>query len=595
MSHAERSEPMKTLVEQLRERLVQGFAACGVGEDLLEKVNVSQAADLRFGDYQSNAAMVLAKAVKQNPRALAEAVLEKTEAGDLAVMETAGPGFLNFRVRPEAFAAHLGAMLADERLGVTKAEDRFRIVIDFSAPNVAKPMHVGHLRSTFIGDALARVARFLGHEVITDNHIGDWGTQFGMVIWAWKRELDRAALERDPLAELLRLYRVANSQSKEDESVRDACRQELVALQQGDPGNLEIWEECVRLSRNGLQVIYDRLGIHFDHWLGESCYNDRLESVVDSLLEAGQARESDGAICVFSDGQSEPARDPFQIKRKDGWEDQAMIVRKRDGGFNYATTDVATIDYRVEEFDADWIWYVVDDRQSLHFRQLFEVARRRGHHVGLSHIAFGKILGKDGTPLKTRAGDLPLLSDLLEDAVQAARESSEGRSRLESDEERESLAETIGISAIKFMELSHHRASDYVFDLDKMVSMEGDTAPYLQNAYVRCRTIFSKLDEEAVLDGEGLQLATEEEIHLARMLSRFGEAVPAVLDDFRPNLLASYLLELARSYHSFYHVSPVLKAEDAAVRKTRLVLCELTSRVLRHGLELLGIGLPERM
>lgn len=583
-----------TLADLLRERLRAGFAACGIEGEDLERVEVTQAADLRFGDYQSNAAMVLAKAARRNPRALAEAARDATDASELAQVEVAGPGFLNFRVKPDAFAGHLGNMLGDERLGVPLSEDKFRIVIDFSAPNVAKPMHVGHIRSTIIGDALARVAEFLGHEVITDNHIGDWGTQFGMVIWAWKREVDREALERDPLNELLRLYRVANSQSKEDETIREQCRQELVDLQRGDPGNLEIWEECVRLSRNGLQEIYDRLNVHFDHWLGESCYNDRLAGVVDSLVESGLARESEGAICVFSNGEGDPGEDPFKIRKGEQWEDKPMIVRKSDGGFNYATTDIATIDYRVEEFDADWAWYVVDHRQSDHFRQLFSLARRRGHQLALSHISFGTILGRDGTPLKTRAGDLPQLGDVLDDAVKAARASSEGRSRVESEEEREALAQMIGVSAIKFMELSHHRATDYVFDIERMVAMEGDTAPYLQYSYVRCCSIFRKLEGELSLDGEGLELLEEEERHLARMLARFGETVPVVLDDFRPHLLAHYLLELARAYHSFFQVCPVLISEGA-VRKTRLVLCELTARVLKKGLALLGIEVPERM
>lgn len=583
-----------SLVEILKERLRAGCAACGIGEEELEKVGVTQAADLRFGDYQSNAAMVLAKAVKQSPRSLAEAVAEVTEVSDLAEVEIAGPGFLNFRVRTEAFAGCLGDLLEDGRLGVERVRTPHRIVIDFSAPNVAKPMHVGHLRSTFIGDALARIGRFLGHEVITDNHIGDWGTQFGMVIWAWKRELDRSALEDDSLNELLRLYRTANGRCAEDESVKEECRQELVALQQGDENNLAIWKECVGLSREGLQLIYDHLEVSFDHWLGESSYNKRLPGVVEDLIETGLARESDGAVCVFSDNSADPGKDPFKIQKEGRWEDKPMIVRKSDGGFNYATTDIATVDYRVEELQADCAWYVVDHRQGDHFKQLFAVAARRGREIQLEHISFGTILGKDGKPLKTRAGDLPLLSDLLDDAIQAARESSEGRSRVEDEGEREALAELIGISAVKFMELSHHRGSDYIFDLEKMVSMEGDTAPYLQYSYVRCRSIFGKLGEEVALDGEGLELSDEKEIHLARMLTRFGETVPVVLDGFRPNLLASYLLELARAYHSFFQSCPILKSEGA-VRKTRLVLCELTARVLRKGLDLLGIAVPERM
>jgi arginyl-tRNA synthetase len=586
-----------TILQFLEIRLREAVRACGFAGDDLARVSVTQAADLRFGDYQSNVAMVLAKAAKRNPRELAGEIMGRTEVEGMAGIEIAGPGFLNFRVAPAAFADRVGALLEDDRLGVPLAAEPRTVVVDFSAPNIAKPMHVGHIRSTIIGDALSRLARFLGHRVITDNHVGDWGTQFGMVIWAWKREeggVDRKALDSDPLAELLRLYRLANGASKEDEAVREECREELVKLQQGDPGNLEIWEECVRLSRNGLQRIYGRLNVHFDHWLGESCYNERLEGVVEGLLASGLARQSEGAICVFSDGEGPEERDPFRICRDGGWQDNPMIVRKRDGGFNYSTSDIATIDHRLEEFEAEAVWYVVDHRQSLHFRQLFALSARRGLSADFAHVSFGTILGKDGKPLKTRAGDLPQLEDLLDDAVSEARRSAEERSRLETAAEKDALAELIGISAVKFTELSHHRTSDYIFDLEKMVAMEGDTAPYLQYSYVRCRSIFRKLGEEVRLDREGLVLAASEEIHLARMLARYGEAVPTVLDGFRPNLLANYLLELARAYHSFFQACPVLKAEGAS-RKTRLVLCELTARILQQGLGLLGIEVPERM
>jgi len=538
--------------------------------------------------------MVLSKSAKRSPRDLAEALKASIEVGDIGEVEIAGPGFLNFQVSAPAYAKRLSGLMDDDRLGVEPVENPRRIVIDFSAPNVAKPMHVGHLRSTFIGDSLARIGRFLGHDVISDNHIGDWGTQFGMVIWAWKRSLDRKSLEDNPLNELLRLYRAASERCGEDDVVREECRKELVALQQGDEENLSIWRECVSLSREGLEVIYDRLGVSFDHWLGESSYNDRLSDVVDDLVEEGLARESDGAMCVFSAGLEDPGVDPFKIQKDGDWEDKPMIVRKSDGGFNYATTDIATVDYRLEELRADAAWYVVDHRQGDHFKQLFAVAARRGCRIELEHVSFGTILGKDGKPLKTRSGDLPLLSDLLDDAVEAARKSSEGRSRVEKQEERDALAELIGISAIKFMELSHHRTSDYIFDLDKMVSMDGDTAPYLQYSYVRCRSIFAKMGGDYVPDGSALELSEERELHLARMLVRFGEIVPIVLEGFRPNFLAGYLLELARAYHSFFQSCPVLKSEGV-IRGTRLALCELTARVLRQGLELLGIEVPERM
>ena len=583
-----------TLLRVLQERLRAACVDCGIEESDAGKASLSHAADLRFGDYQSNVAMVLSKSAKRSPRDLAEALKASIEVGDIGEVEIAGPGFLNFQVSAPAYAKRLSGLMDDDRLGVEPVENPRRIVIDFSAPNVAKPMHVGHLRSTFIGDSLARIGRFLGHDVISDNHIGDWGTQFGMVIWAWKRSLDRKSLEDNPLNELLRLYRAASERCGEDDVVREECRKELVALQQGDEENLSIWRECVSLSREGLEVIYDRLGVSFDHWLGESSYNDRLSDVVDDLVEEGLARESDGAMCVFSAGLEDPGVDPFKIQKDGDWEDKPMIVRKSDGGFNYATTDIATVDYRLEELRADAAWYVVDHRQGDHFKQLFAVAARRGCRIELEHVSFGTILGKDGKPLKTRSGDLPLLSDLLDDAVEAARKSSEGRSRVEKQEERDALAELIGISAIKFMELSHHRTSDYIFDLDKMVSMDGDTAPYLQYSYVRCRSIFARMGGDYVPDGSALELSEERELHLARMLVRFGEIVPIVLEGFRPNFLAGYLLELARAYHSFFQSCPVLKSEGV-IRDTRLALCELTARVLRQGLELLGIEVPERM
>ena len=583
-----------TLAEELKGRLRAGLAACGFDEAVLERVGVSQSADLRFGDYQSNAAMVLAKEAKQNPRALAEAVVAKTDVSGLAEMEIAGPGFLNFRVLPEAFAKRVAGLCGDERLGVAQVTEPERIVLDFSAPNVAKPMHVGHIRSTIIGDSLSRIGRFLGHEVITDNHLGDWGTQFGMVVWAWKKELNREALEADPLAELLRLYRLASEGGKADEVIREACRKELVKLQQGDAENFAIWTECVGYSLRGLERMYVRLGVEFDHWKGESSYNERLQRVVDSLIAAGLARESNGALCVFSSGEGKPEEDPFRIQKKEGWEDNPMLVRKSDGGFNYATTDLATIDFRVEEWGAKKILYVVDHRQSLHFRQLFDVARRRGYDLDLAHVSFGTILGKDGKPLKTRSGDLPQLEDVLNDARDAARVTIEERSKLDDAAEKDALAELIGISAVKFTELSHHRMSDYVFDLEKMVALEGDTAPYLQYSYVRVRSIFRKVEGEVDLKAVAVQLEEDAEVHLARMLVRFGETVPVVLDDYRPNLLATYLLELARAFHSFFEACPVLKAEEG-VRNSRLVLCDTTARVLEKGLSLLGIAVPERM
>lgn len=557
-------------------------------------VQVTASQDLRFGDYQANTAMVLAKRLKMNPRELATQLVEKMETQGLAECEIAGPGFINFKLTNLAWSQKVKEILGDENLGVNTAESPRNIIIDFSSPNVAKPMHVGHIRSTIIGDTLSRVARFLGHKVITDNHIGDWGTQFGKVIYGWKNFLNEDALKEDALAELLRLYKSVHESSKDDEAIADACRDELVKLQQGDEENFKIWKVCVELSVEGLQKIYDRLDISFDHWLGESFYNEMMESAVDGLIKAGIARESEGAICVFSGGELPEKKDPFRINRDGEWQDIPMIVRKKDGGYGYAASDIATIDYRLKEWNAEEILYVVDARQAAHFNQLFDIAKRRGIEAQMEHVSFGTINGKDGKPLKTREGDLPQLEDILTDAITAAANVLEEKSGHLPDEEKKELAETIGIGSVKFFELSHHRSSDYIFDLEKMVALQGDTAPYLMYSLVRVKSIFRKLDQQPDLSDITPEITEEAEIHLSRMLSRFGEVLPTVLEGYKPNALSSYLIELARSFHSFFEACPVLKSEGN-VQLTRLALCEATAQVLSQGLNLLGIKAPERM
>lgn len=554
-----------------------------VGVDLPEgfQVQVESAADLRFGDYQSNAAMILAKRLRTNPRELAAKLIELMELGDLAVADIAGPGFINFRVTHSAWSKRMSALLGDDRLGVALASPVQTIVVDFSAPNVAKPMHVGHIRSTIIGDSLSRTARFLGHEVITDNHIGDWGTQFGMIIHGWKTVLKESDLEADPVAELLRVYRTVNALCGEDDAVRETCKQELVKLQGGDAENLKIWEKCVDLSKQGLQGIYDRLDVGFDHWYGESFYNDRLAPLVDEMLESGVARESEGAVCVFFDGDAK-------------LDDKPAIVRKADGGFLYATTDLATIDFRVQQWHADQIWYVVGAPQQLHFQQIFEATRKRGQNPSMHHIAFGSILGEDRKLMKTRSGDNVQLVDVLDEAVERADRVIGEKNPDMDPAERAEVASIVGIGSVKFAELSQHRMTDYVFSWDRMLALQGDTAPYLQYSYVRVRSIFRKLDGQINIDPSALSIEADAEVHLARMLVRFGETVPILLDDFRPNLLANYLLELAKAFHSFFEACPVLKSEGDT-QNTRLALCELTSQVLEKGLGLLGIEVPERM
>jgi arginyl-tRNA synthetase len=580
-----------TLLQELESRLAAAVAAA-VGETA--PAPVTPVADLRFGDYQSNAAMVLAKQRKTNPRALAQAIIDQLDLGGLATAEIAGPGFLNFRVLPAAYAARAAALLKDERLGVPAIGEGRTVVVDFSGPNVAKPMHVGHIRSTIIGDSLARIARLLGFRVIADNHIGDWGTQFGMILHGWKTLLDANALQADPIAELVRVYREVNAAAKAEPALLELCKAELVKLQAGDAENLAIWQQCIDLSKLGLQKIYARLDVSFDHWLGESFYNDRLSGLVTEFLDQGIARESNGAVCVFSDGTKPPDDDPFMVHKEDGWTDNPAIIRKADGGFLYATTDLATLQFRIDEWHADQVWYVVGVPQQLHFRQLFEAAARWGKAGDFRHIAFGSILGEDRKLMKTRSGDNVQLNDVLEEAVErAAAVIAEKNPGLPADEAAE-IAEIVGIGAVKFAELSQNRLTDYVFAWDRMLALQGDTAPYLQYSHVRIRSIFRKLDAPFDAAASEILLNDAEEIHLVRMLVRFGEVVPTIVEEFRPNLLANYLLELARAFHSFFEACPVLKAEEAT-RNSRLALCELTSRVLRQGLDLLGVKVPERM
>lgn len=580
-----------TLLQNLESRLSRALETV-LGEPCA--ANMTPAADLRFGDYQSNSAMVLAKRQKTNPRTLAEQIVAAVEIDGLATAKIDGPGFINFTILPEAYAAHAESLLHAPRLGAPELGKGKTVVVDFSAPNVAKPMHVGHIRSTIIGDSLCRIARFLGFHVIADNHIGDWGTQFGMILHGWKTTLNHTALEADPIAELVRVYRAVNAAAKDDPAVLETCKAELVKLQAGDPENLAIWQQCIDVSKAGLQKIYGILDVSFDHWLGESFYNSMLPGLVDEFREKGLARESDGAICIFSNGSKPQEQDPFLVHKESGWTDNPAIIRKADGGFLYATTDLATIRYRIEQWKADQIWYVVGMPQQLHFRQIFEAANRWGKTGDFRHIAFGSILGEDRKMMKTRSGDNVGLVELLDEARARAAAIIGEKSAHLSPEEAAEVADIVGIGAVKFAELSQNRLTDYVFAWDRMLALQGDTAPYLQYSHVRIRSIFRKLDADFSAKDAKLTLSAPEEIHLARLLARFGDVLPLVLEDHRPNLLANYLLELARAFHSFFEACPILKS-DEPLKSSRLALCELSSRVLEKGLGLLGIRCPERM
>ncbi len=568
---------METFQSLLAKKLSSALAAAG----LPDAGELTPATDPRFGDYQTNAALVLGKQRAENPREVAEKIIGHLEVGDLCEPPVvAGPGFVNFTLRPGVVAEKTASILGDERLGVAETQSPRRIVIDFGSPNVAKPMHVGHIRSTVLGDALARIATFLGHEVIRDNHIGDWGTQFGMVIYGWKNLLDQRALQQNPLAEIVRIYKESNALAASDPQVREACRQELVKLQAGDKENIDIWNECVAFSMQDFEHVYELLDIHYDIQCGESFYNDRLPSVIERLLKSGIAEISEGAVVVFFRDIPELADNP-------------CIIRKRDGGFNYATTDIATVDYRLDDLKADSVWYVVGAPQTLHFKQIFEIARRQGYKADLRHLTFGSILGEDRKLMKTRSGENVPLRELLEEACRRARKIIEEKNPDLSEAEKIDVAQKIGIGAVKYADLSQYRMTDYVFSWDKMLSLQGNTAPYLQNAYVRIRSIFRKAGESAPKINK-LVLGDSAEITLAKRLCQFEEIVPQVLNDFRPNILANYLFEVANSFHAFYEACPVLKSEEPA-RSSRLALCALTGRVLHRGLDLLGIKVPEKM
>ena len=562
----------------LTQRLHAALIACDLPP---ERGEVTVAADTRFGDYQANAAMVLAKEAKTNPRALAARIADSFEAGDICEEpEIAGPGFLNFRLKPPWVSRQLRNLAGDARCGVPATAHPLRIIIDFSSPNIAKPMHVGHIRSTILGDALARIARFAGHQVVTDNHLGDWGTQFGKVLYGWKHLLDRRALEKDPIAEMTRLYREVNTLEQTDPAVHKAAREELVKLQQGDPENRAIWQQLVDLSWAEFAEIYKKLGVSFDERLGESFYDPALAPLVDKLLSTGTAQVSEVAVCIFFADIPNLAEKP-------------CLIRKSDGGFLYATTDLATIEYRIERWNPHAIWYVTGAPQQLHFQQVFAAAKRMGVGPKLDHIAFGSILGEDHKLMKTRSGDNIPLRDLIDEAVRQARAMIEEKNPELPAEEKDHIARIVGLGAVKYGELSQHRMSDYIFSWSKMLSLQGNTAPYLQNAYVRVRSIFRKLGAE-LGSVQDVVLTEPAELDLAKKLLQFGEIVPLVLHDFLPNLLANHLFETANAFHTFYEACPVLKSEGVK-QHSRLVLCEATARVLKQGLDLLGVQVPERM
>lgn len=599
---------MKTAIDILEERIgavlseVAGHEGC--------PAIIRPTADARFGDYQANGVMGLAKKLKTNPRKLAEEVVAKLDLSDMCEPpEIAGPGFINLRLKPDYVAGKLLDINADtnERLGIAKETQPQTVVVDFSSPNVAKQMHVGHLRSTIIGDAICRIVEFLGHKVVRQNHIGDWGTQFGMLInymfhvhtaERMEKSLGQKPEDAFALEDMEQLYRRAKQEFDSDPEFAEQARKYVVDLQAGKQNVVRQWREIVDLSMDECQKVYEYLSttLKKEHVCGESFYNDKLPAVVKDLEESHVAEESDGAMCVFPEG----------FKNKVG-DRLPFIIRKSDGAYLYATTDLAALRYRVNELGADEIVYVTDARQSLHFQMLFTVAgmagwdQRDGEKVKLKHVTFGSVLGENGKPLKTRSGENIKLKDLLDEAVERAKAVVHEKNPDLSDEQKTEIAKAVGIGAVKYADYSNNRESDYVFSFDKMLAMDGNTAPYMQYAYARIKSIERKAESKGVdIDKEtrdiaSLDLSEPSELDLAKHLARYGEAIESAAGDYRPNYLTTYLYELAQKFSAFYTNCPVLDAPPAK-RPTRILLCDLTARTIRHGLrELLGIAVVDQM
>lgn len=650
------------LIETLQARFAQALTGW-VDQPAEHARRIAPARESRFGDYQANIAMPLQGKLGMKAMDIAHKIVENLKIDDLCLPpEILAPGFINLRLKPEVLTQAVHSATLDDRLGVSRCATPLNYVIDYSAPNVAKPMHVGHIRSTVIGDSLARILRFLGHHVVTDNHLGDWGTQFGMIIYGYKHFVDKAAFDKAPVPELSRLYRLvqqiisyqsavasrptaiaaiakakeklaqveerAAGNKKAEKEIKAATRGvteaeeevssldrkiaqvesdpalkalahqhsdletraqlETVKLHQGDAENMKLWHTFMPLCLGELELIYQRLNVTFDYQYGESYYHPMLEPLVNRLIESGLAKTSDGALCIFIDGFDAP-----------------MIVRKADGAFLYATTDLATIQYRQEHFQPNVILYVVDHRQGEHFAKLFAAARTIGYqHIDMQHLAFGTVMGRDNRPFKTRDGSVVGLDYLLDEAVDRAYQVVCNPERLQkanlqmSEVEKRTVAETVGLGAIKYADLCHNRTSDYVFDVDQMVQLEGNTAAYIQYSVARTRSVLANGNVTPTtewISSVNLMLSDPAERELAVLLTQFEDAVWSSIDDYLPSQLAAYLYALSRQFASFWDKCPVLKAESDELRNSRLLLCHATGSTLKLGLSLLGIGVVDRM
>ncbi len=571
----------------LSEKVSQALIAAGAPADC--EPQVRQSAKVQFGDYQANGVMAVAKKLGMAPRQLAEQVLTHLDLQGIASKtEIAGPGFINIFLDPAFLAQHVDAALKSDRLGVAQPPAQ-TIVVDYSAPNVAKEMHVGHLRSTIIGDASVRTLEFLGHNVIRANHVGDWGTQFGMLIaWLEKQQQDNAG--EMALADLEGFYRDAKKHYDEDEAFAERARSYVVKLQGGDEYFRQMWRQLVDITMSQNQLTYDRLNVTLTRKdvMGESLYNPMLAGIVADLKAKGLAVESEGATVVFLD----------EYKNKEG-EPMGVIIQKKDGGYLYTTTDIACAKYRYETLHADRVLYYIDSRQHQHLMQAWTIVRKAGYvpeSVPLEHHMFGMMLGKDGKPFKTRAGGTVKLSDLLDEALERARRLVAEKNPEMPADELEKLANAVGIGAVKYADLSKNRTTDYVFDWDNMLAFEGNTAPYMQYAYTRVLSVFRKAGiEEQVLENAQVAIREEREAQLAARLLQFEETLSVVAREGTPHVMCAYLYDVAGLFSGFYEHCPILTAESDEIRLSRLKLALLTSKTLKLGLETLGIETVERM
>ncbi|EDT9358774.1 arginine--tRNA ligase [Salmonella enterica subsp. enterica serovar Miami] len=571
----------------LSEKVSQAMIAAGAPADC--EPQVRQSAKVQFGDYQANGVMAVAKKLGMAPRQLAEQVLTHLDLSGIASkVEIAGPGFINIFLEPAFLAEQVQQALASDRLGVSQPT-RQTIVVDYSAPNVAKEMHVGHLRSTIIGDAAVRTLEFLGHHVIRANHVGDWGTQFGMLI-AWLEKQQQENAGDMALADLEGFYRDAKKYYDEDEAFAERARNYVVKLQSGDAYFREMWRKLVDITMTQNQITYDRLNVTLtrDDVMGESLYNPMLPGIVADLKAKGLAVESEGATVVFLD----------EFKNKEG-DPMGVIIQKKDGGYLYTTTDIACAKYRYETLHADRVLYYIDSRQHQHLMQAWTIVRKAGYvpdSVPLEHHMFGMMLGKDGKPFKTRAGGTVKLADLLDEALERARRLVAEKNPNMPADELEKLANAVGIGAVKYADLSKNRTTDYIFDWDNMLAFEGNTAPYMQYAYTRVLSVFRKADiDEQALASAPVIISEDREAQLAARLLQFEETLTVVAREGTPHVMCAYLYDVAGLFSGFYEHCPILSAENDAVRNSRLKLAQLTAKTLKLGLDTLGIETVERM